>query len=696
MKKFIVFLIVFLLVFSLFLSVVALANTDDLKITITGETRNQDGSVNLSFVVYNSGATLSGVAFCVDSPVGSVDIARSYAAALDASNASISTIEAGRSYSGSATAFFNTGSVECLIIQAKVAAEIVGKSVVYYPEVMQSGNISYGSSGTSTSPLGLNSSVSVPSGNPGNIVSIVLPLVFNTNAGWDRVTDVTIIPQVSEDVDKWPFEIEKISYARNLNLYSLKSTNISYSLKISQKATAGIKALKFDVEYTAVKDNENEVIKTTFTTYVNVLSDGSEGSGGALVLSAVDASGKSVEVPKGNAGGKVNMTLALQNNGGNLSNIEITPNISTSLEEFPFLVEKQSYKQTISSLASSSIATVKYNFTISPNATVGTKVVTFTAKYLENGVQKQNKLTAYINILKGSSGTGSGSTPKLIISSYNISPDKVYAGNVFTLDLTFRNTSATDDINNLTVSIANVDTTGSYIMPAKNGSNTIYISTIPADSSVKRSVELQVRPDAPAKPNMLALSLQYENGAGSAFTSSENITVPISQKMRVVISEPSIYTEMLNPGSSVYVSFPILNMGKSSIYNLMVEAEGQGFHMEESNYIGTLAAGSQASADFNIIMEQVGELSGNIVVIYEDEYGEEIRELLPVNFSVTEYSEPAMGENQSTGEVPAASAGLPLGVKIPIAVVVVAAIVTAIILLRKRAIKKRGKELEEE
>jgi hypothetical protein len=67
------------------------------------------------------------------------------------------------------------------------------------------------------------------------------------------------------------------------------------------------------------------------------------------------------------------------------------------------------------------------------------------------------------------------------------------------MDLQFRNTSSVP-IRNLTISITNSDEENSYVVPAKNGSNTIYIENIAAGATVEENLEMQVRPDTPAKP----------------------------------------------------------------------------------------------------------------------------------------------------------------------------------------------------
>jgi len=74
-----------------------------------------------------------------------------------------------------------------------------------------------------------------------------------------------------------------------------------------------------------------------------VLSDGKEvpleeGDSGQITLTATPA-------PSAAYGQRLTMKLELYNTGSTLTDVTIKPDISTDLEKFPFVVEKQSYEQ---------------------------------------------------------------------------------------------------------------------------------------------------------------------------------------------------------------------------------------------------------------------------------------------------------------------------------------------------------------
>jgi hypothetical protein len=72
----------------------------------------------------------------------------------------------------------------------------------------------------------------------------------------------------------------------------------------------------------------------------------------------------------------------------------------------------------------------------------------------------------------------------------------------------------------------------------------------------------------------------------------------------------------------------------------MVELDAPGLRMEESYYAGTINSGTQYGVDFSVIAETAGELKGNVIVSYEDEYGDATVKELPIYIMAEEYVEP--------------------------------------------------------
>ena len=331
------------------------------------------------------------------------------------------------------------------------------------------------------------------------------------------------------------------------------------------------------------------------------------------------------------------------------------------------------------------------------SATVGEKKLNFVVTY-NDGLKDTIPVSIYVREKTSEGGSSSGgssyrSKPKVILESYSFEEDPIYAGDTVTLRLLIANTSAREAITNLTLDLSNE---AGVILPAPGGSNSIFIGTIDKEDAYVLSVKLQIAPDAEAKPQLLAIKLSYEGTRNrSDFEETASVSVPVQQKARVRINDPIIYDDPW-VGSSVSVGVTLYNLGKSTLYNCMVDVVGDGVTLEESYFGGNIAAGGTMRADLNLTPTMAGELDAKVRVTYEDVNGNQTEELLPMKMVVNEEPSggmvsPGNGGAEIPGDQPAnANIGWifwTLGG---------AAVVGGLVFLGIKAKKKREQALEEE
>ncbi len=439
-----------------------------------------------------------------------------------------------------------------------------------------------------------------------------------------------------------------------------------------------------------------------------------------IALSPTDASGNEVPAVSGEYKEAVRILIPLKMLAGGITDLSVCPVVG-NLETFPFSITKQDYTKTLADYYPGATPVVgdifefAFHLTIDSDATKGTKMVAFLVKYKLSGVDKEMTVTIPVTVTKAkavSSGTHTRIAPKVIIDAFVFDPVKIYAGDAFELALDFRNTSTGEAIRNMQVSIS--DSTGT-VMPSSNGSNTQYIDRIEAAIEGKNNVRslifpMQVVPDADAKAVLLTVDVTY-NGATSReeYKSTETIAVPVQQKVRVRFSDPIVYDDVW-AGQSAAMSVQMFNLGKATVYNALVDVEGDGLKMEESYFGGNVAAGGTMRADFNIIAEVPGQIAGAVLITYEDVYGTETIERLPfsvyVNSSMTGEEMPMPGKqgmatsgNAMPGDKEASATGGAvrlLGMPWYVLVIVLLALVAGVVGLIVRNKKKRERELMEQ
>ena len=426
---------------------------------------------------------------------------------------------------------------------------------------------------------------------------------------------------------------------------STKAVNITATLASSGN-TAGTLTLLFNVPYGDSNNPSYELVTASCSDFSIVRAPSAteapkkEDSEFRIRTSSVDSNGVCVLTPSGDYGDQLEVRLPLTCTNGYVYDLKVTPVLSNDIEKFPFDIDLVDYTLSYpGSIGRGQVVEFLYHLRLSKKATVGVKQVDFNVTYRnDEGDLKSGTVSLFVNVRKGLSPTSDKDTttsvPKLIIESYKLSSDKIYAGETFDLEFTIKNTSDSTNLQNVQIHIKDAGETAT-IVPASGGSNTLYISKISKGQSSSQKVSLQTAPDATAKAYTLNVDFSYESAStNAAHTANETIAVPILQKIRLKCDEPTVYDDVSYLDSSTSMSIKMYNMGRSSVYNCIVDVEGNGLKLEESYFGGTLSAGSTLAADISVIPSEAGDIQGTVVISYEDVYGEPGEERLPFTLHV--------------------------------------------------------------
>ena len=426
---------------------------------------------------------------------------------------------------------------------------------------------------------------------------------------------------------------------------STKAVNITATLASSGN-TAGILTLIFNVPYGDSNNPSYELVTAVCDDFSIVRAPSAteapkkEDSEFRIRTSSVDSNGVCVLTPSGDYGDQLEVRLPLTCTNGYVYDLKVAPVLSNDIEKFPFDIDLVDYTLSYpGSIGRGQVVEFLYHLRLSKKATVGVKQVDFNVTYRnDEGDLKSGTVSLFVNVRKGLSPTSDKDTttsvPKLIIESYKLSSDKIYAGETFDLEFTIKNTSDSTNLQNVQIHIKDAGETAT-IVPASGGSNTLYISKIGKGQSSSQKVSLQTAPDATAKAYTLNVDFSYESAStNAAHTANETIAVPILQKIRLKCDEPTVYDDVSYLDSSTSMSIKMYNMGRSSVYNCIVDVEGNGLKLEESYFGGTLSAGSTLAADISVIPSEAGDIQGTVVISYEDVYGEPGEERLPFTLHV--------------------------------------------------------------
>lgn len=499
-----------------------------------------------------------------------------------------------------------------------------------------------------------------PRGVPGQVVTIVLPLAVNKEylpSEKYMLRNINIYPDVPTDtsVSNWPFELIFASDLQHLKDMSYNSTaEVWFEFKISEFASQGRYAVPFKVNATVWREDAvngtsiTEDVTFKITAYVTVTDNGNMSgvttSFGSLQIAGTNVGG-SYTVPTGTPNQTISMRIPVINVGGTLTGVTVTPVVSTSLDEFPFVVESTSYSKYFNYWASGEVKYLDYTFTVSPFATSGNKAIKFKASYYENSAPAEGSFSTQITIIDGYDA----SAMAVMVKEYKLYVDDtevsgLTAGEETELRLTVINNSKVDTAKKVIGSLVFTNSPGLTL--CVGGTDTAYADSIKPGGTATLKYKIMAKQDAEVGPAMLGINLTYETTEAVAGKAAQNIMLPISQKMDILAGTPEVYGTP-SKDKEATISVPLTNMGRAKAMNIRVLAT-DGMKSSTPCYVGDLLAGGSTSADVTVSFTKVGAYVGKLILQYEDANGETYAQDISVPLSVAESSADADANNVNT------------------------------------------------
>lgn len=410
------------------------------------------------------------------------------------------------------------------------------------------------------------------------------------------------------------FEKDKLRLSADVDtkrvdsLAGKQSTSVSYNIAAAPGAKTESNELTAEISYI---DDGGNVYKTTSKVYVQV--EGTDVSSIDLVVSNL----KYAERVKSK--GSYSINFDLKNQGKTEARM-----VEVSIE-YPntTLTPKTTPKKIVRTFAPGQVQHFSFELAVKEEAQTGFADVYVNVKYNVEGGKDADALTLreFAGVfVEGSQGLG---RPKVIIENYNFGGTTVLSGQEFDLYLDLFNTSSEEAIKNIKVSLKADDGVFSPV----DMSSSFFIERIEAQGRETKVIRMKTKNDAQVKGYNILVTFQYEDSKGNAydaqknpFKEEESITIPVNQPVRIETGEPSFSPEIyLNQPTPVSLEF--FNMGRSTVYNLMVKAEGD-FQIQGSNYfVGNFEPGRSDFFETQVMPTVEGTAQGKIIFIYEDANG---------------------------------------------------------------------------
>jgi hypothetical protein len=207
-------------------------------------------------------------------------------------------------------------------------------------------------------------------------------------------------------------------------------------------------------------------------------------------------------------------------------------------------------------------------------------------------------------------------------------------------------------------------------------------------------------PDASPRTYTIMIKFTYEDEEFNKYDDSDEIGINVKQVVDLMTSEISLPTSVM-AGQPVFVNFSLSNTGKTTLTNLQATIDGDFDTSGSLVYFGTLQQSGTTYYEGQFTVLEPGQHSGEVIITYEDDTGEEferkqdfaIEVMEMINELPPDFMESVPQENQGFVASVLALIKKP-GFWIAVAASI-ALIIAAAILVRRKA-KKRQQRMDDD
>ncbi len=333
------------------------------------------------------------------------------------------------------------------------------------------------------------------------------------------------------------------------------------------------------------------------------------------------------------------------------TNIIITPKVSTSPDEWPFVPDLTGVTQVIPALPAynpnvpieSMRQELVFLFQVRNDVKTGYYKLDFDVIYTYDNAKVTSTISTFIRV-NGQKAYGTldnqkedekeadknKSKPRIIVTGFTTTPERINAGDTFTVSIYVQNTSETDTVKNVLFDLqaaqestsATSTTTISAFLPT-SGASSIYAGSISPQSSIVLDMEMTARADLTQKPYVLNINMKYDTANAVDLSDTASVSIPIYQESRCEYGDAEVLPASINVGEQSNVTFSVFNTGKTTLNNVWVKFKGDSITGGDT-YLGNINSGGTGNVDAMLTGLAPTMDDGTIIaeISYENESGE--------------------------------------------------------------------------
>ena len=232
------------------------------------------------------------------------------------------------------------------------------------------------------------------------------------------------------------------------------------------------------------------------------------------------------------------------------------------------------------------------------------------------------------------------SKARIIVDSYRTEPEKVYAGDEFTLILNMKNASSSIAASNILFTLTSEKAQEQTVFAISEGSNSYVVNSLAAGASTELRLNVKANAGVDPKSYILTINEKYDSPDFKNAEEKVDIDIPVNQVARMGFSNFDVNPSSVPVGNEANAMFSINNTGRVMLYNVTANFENDCIK-KTTAYVGNIKPGETGSVDvmLSAVKATDGEATIPVEISYEDVNGNKATEKTEITLTVTEAAE---------------------------------------------------------
>ena len=490
------------------------------------------------------------------------------------------------------------------------------------------------------------------------------------------------------DAGNYPFEINATTFTEENRFASLKAgeyKTATLHVKVRADAKEGYYGVPIAFYYALPGSNTADFRGPMQVEFINVYikAAGEVANPASATNDKSFAVGEGESTPVGSAPGVMNYSVKFRNqlsvplyrvqihmnttlaDGASLQ--ATAQNKSQATTGFPFNLNDANYDRNFEKVQPNETLSADYSMAIMQNAANGYYPLSYTVSYKltpDATVSYQETYVNYVRInnpsmveqppaadnKQGDFNPNDRQKARIILDGYRTEPEKVFAGQPFTLILSVKNASGDIPASNILLSAESEKVDNSSVFSTEAGSNSFVINSLKAGEAKELRLNLEASAGVDPRSYTITFNEKFDSPAFKNAEDKLTLDIPVFQVARYSISTPELSPDSIAVGKESNVMFNLNNTGRVMLYNVQVIFEADSIK-KTSAYLGNIKSGDSGSVDAMLtgVAPTADDGSIKMTIQYEDVNGNVTSEEQNLTLTVTEPA-PDMPETNDDSE----------------------------------------------